>query len=105
MIAAVALTTADGRTIVDEGPGPDGKMPEPHHRAKPVQMTVTGTVRLSLFGPKGELRGALLDDGNIVRLDAKEAANFAEWLRPRATSLLAARVLRRSTARSSPRRS
>jgi hypothetical protein len=89
MIAAVALTTADGRTIVDEGPGPDGKMPEPHHRAKPVQMTVTGTVRLPLFGPKGELRGALLDDGNIVRLDAKEAANFAEWLRPRAT--LAAR--------------
>lgn len=89
MIAAVALTTADGRTIVDDGPGPDGKKREPHHRAKPGQLTVSGTVRLSLFGPKGDLRGALLDDGSMVRLDAKEAPHFAERLSPRAT--LAAR--------------
>jgi hypothetical protein len=89
MVAAVALTTADGRTIVDDGPGPDGKKRESHHNVKPGQMTVTGTVRLSLFGPKGELRGALLDDGNMVRIGAKEATHFAEWLRPRAT--LAAR--------------
>jgi hypothetical protein len=85
MLAAVALTTADGGTIIDEGPGPDGKKREPHHHVKPGQMTLTGTVRLSLFGPKGELRGALLDDGNMVRIDAKEAPHFAEWLRPRST--------------------
>jgi hypothetical protein len=89
MLAAVALTTADGGTIIDEGPGPDGKRREPHHHVKPGQMTLTGTVRLSLFGPKGELRGALLEDGNMVRIGAKEAPHFAEWLRPRAT--LAAR--------------
>jgi hypothetical protein len=89
MIAAVALTAADGRTIVDDGPGRDGKKREPHHRARPGELTVSGTVRLSLFGPKGDLRGALLDDGNMVRLGAKEAPHFAERLRPRAT--LAAR--------------
>ena len=38
---------------------------------------------------KGELRGALLVDGSMVRLDAREASHFAEWLRPRAA--LAAR--------------
>jgi hypothetical protein len=45
-------------------------------------MTVSGTVRLPLHGPKGELRGALLDDGTALRLGPKEAAAFAELLRP-----------------------
>jgi hypothetical protein len=88
MIAAVALTTADGHTIVDDGPGPDRKDKKkdaPHHRAKPGTMTVSGVVRLSLYGPKGELRGALLDDGIVVRIEAKEAPHLAEQLRPHAT--------------------
>jgi hypothetical protein len=39
---------------------------------------------MSLFGPKGELRGALLEDGNLVRLGPKEANHVANLLRPRA---------------------
>lgn len=39
-------------------------------------------MRLSLFGPKGELRGALLDDGTAVRLPPHEAEHFARLLRP-----------------------
>jgi hypothetical protein len=89
MIAAIALTTVDDRTIIDDGPGPDGKKREPRHHGKPGQMSVSGTVRLPLFGPKGDLRGALLDNGDMVRVDPKEAARFAECLQQHAT--LAAR--------------
>jgi hypothetical protein len=84
MIAAVALIAADGRAIVDNGPGPETKKDEPHRAVKSDDMTISGIARLSLFGPKGELRGAVLDDGSIVRVEAKEAPRFVELLRPRA---------------------
>jgi hypothetical protein len=80
IIAAVSLTANDGRLIVDNDPG---VVPKTAHRGgEPSMMAVAGTVRLPLFGPKGELRGALLDDGTIVRIGPKEAAQFAELLRP-----------------------
>ena len=44
-------------------------------------MEAEGIVRLSLFGPKGELRGALLEEGIVVRLGPKEAASVAGLLR------------------------
>jgi hypothetical protein len=84
MIAAVSLTTKDGQAIVDNGPAANRKQ-RPHPRGKPGKMSISGTVRLSLFGPKGELRGALLDDGAVVRIGPKEAAHFVERLRPRAS--------------------
>jgi hypothetical protein len=83
MIAAVSLTANDGTVIVDNGPGADLK--HPHQRGKPSTVAFAGTVRLPLFGPKGELRGALLDDGSIIRIEPKMAARFIEWLRPRAS--------------------
>ena len=69
-------------TIIDNGPGhEDGH--EPRHRdSKPDQLDAQGAVRLSLFGPKGELRGALLEDGTIVRIGPTEAESLAELLRP-----------------------
>ncbi|HTO62885.1 MAG TPA: hypothetical protein VMM15_16670 [Bradyrhizobium sp.] len=45
-------------------------------------MTAEGIVRLSLFGPKGELRGALLADGTSVRIGPKEAAHIKKPLAP-----------------------
>jgi transposase len=39
-------------------------------------------VRMRLFGSKGELRGALLDNGDSVRIGPKEAVHVAELLRP-----------------------
>jgi len=67
MIAAVALTAADGTAIVDHGPDRNRRdKPRKNGRgAAPVENTkVAGTVRLSLYAPRGELRGALLEDGN-----------------------------------------
>jgi len=82
MVAAVSLTaTADGRTIDDHGPDAekDDRADDP---VNPARMTVSGTVRLLLHGPKGELRGALLDDGTALRIGRKEAVAFADLLRP-----------------------
>src|SRR6476646_10864015 len=63
MIAAVALIANGGLAIVDRGPD-DGhkhkreRMPSDSGLKRRVE--AEGRVRLSLFGPKGELRGALL---------------------------------------------
>lgn len=81
IIAAVALNPSSGRTIIDNGPADDER--EAHlDGAKPSRMGAEGVVRLSLFGPKGELRGALLTDGTVVRIGPQEAASLAELLRP-----------------------
>ena len=37
---------------------------------------------MTLHGPKGDINGALLDDGAIVRLPSPEAARFAALLSP-----------------------
>jgi hypothetical protein len=81
ILAAVALTASGDETIIDNGP-PDDERAANHAGGKPGRMDAEGTVRLSLFGPKGELRGALLEDGTVVRVGPKEAASLAELLRP-----------------------
>ncbi|KMZ12312.1 hypothetical protein BHUM_04665 [Candidatus Burkholderia humilis] len=81
MIAAVSLTTKRGALILDEGPHHDGeKHHKPHVERKPMQ--ASGEVTLSLFGPKGELRGALLDDGTSLRMPPHAAAELADYLSP-----------------------
>lgn len=78
LLAAVAVTTAKDRQIIDDGPDHDREHPKVKHEP----MTTDGTVRMSLFGPKGELRGALLSDGTILRVGPKEAQHFAALLAP-----------------------
>jgi hypothetical protein len=78
LIAAVAVVAANGRHIIDGGPEHDRKHLKPDHR----KMDVRGTVRLSLFGPKGELRGALLADGTILRIGPRQAKEVAALLAP-----------------------
>src|SRR2546425_448248 len=77
MVAAVSITCADGCVIVDEGPDhkfsdatDQAEAPKPS-RAQTAQ--TAGTVRLSLYAPKGELRGVLRDDGTVLRIGPKEA--------------------------------
>lgn len=78
LLAAVAVITAGGREIVDNGPDHDRE----HPKVKHAPMAAEGTVELSLFGPKGELRGALLSDGTVLRIGPKEAGHFAALLAP-----------------------
>jgi hypothetical protein len=81
MISAVAIETEDGQRILDNGPGqPKDKKARnpqsPKHRA----MEAEGLVRRALHGPKGEVRGVLLDDGTIVRVDPHGVDAIAGWL-------------------------
>ena len=86
IIVAVALIAQGGLALVDHGP-PKGhedkeeqKLPDREPKKEPCE--TEGKVRLSLFGPKGELRGAVLDNGTIIRVGHKEATNLSEFLRP-----------------------
>ena len=81
LIAAVAVTAADGVSIIDEGPDDERE----HPKIEKKKMSAEGTVRLSLFGPKGELRGALLVDGTVIRIGPKEAKEVAKLLAPKAS--------------------
>jgi hypothetical protein len=88
MIAAVALIAADGRAIIDNGPDDKQRKDSARNSRKDrsvERLQVAGIVRLSLYAPKGELRGALLQDGSIVRIDPKEAQRFAKLLQPGAS--------------------
>ncbi len=91
IVAAVALTNANGAIITDDGPSHEDERKPDQERADHARtaMEAEGAVRLSLFGPKGELRGALLQDGTVIRIGPKEAAALVELLRP--GSLIAVR--------------
>jgi hypothetical protein len=78
LIAAVAIVAENARQVVDRGPEHDREHPKPQHR----KMEAKSKVRLSLFGPQGDLRGALLADGTILRLGPKEAKEVAGLLVP-----------------------
>ncbi|WFU38024.1 hypothetical protein QA640_26710 [Bradyrhizobium sp. CB82] len=78
LLAAVAVIATDGRQIVDNGPNHNRK----HANVRHKPMSAEGTVQMSLFGPKGELRGALLSDGTVVRIGPKEAEQVAALLAP-----------------------
>ncbi|MEX3968426.1 hypothetical protein AB4Y42_40785 [Paraburkholderia sp. EG286B] len=80
IIAAVSIAPGDRETIVDDGPGHDDE-PE-RAEAEPHPTEVAGTVVLSLHGPKGELRGALLDDGTSLRMPHHVAEEVRAYLTP-----------------------
>jgi len=74
IVAAVLLTSSSGVAILDEGPHDGKKHKKPHAEKQPME--VTGEVKLSLYGPKGELRGALLVDGTTIRMAPHAAAEL-----------------------------
>jgi hypothetical protein len=83
---AVMLVAPGGNHILDEGPdGPHRESEALPGEAIEIAKEITGTVRLSLFGPKGELRGALLEDGTVIRIGKKEAPSFTDLLKPAGT--------------------
>ncbi len=78
MVAAVAIDTPMGR-ILDEGPEAR-EDDEAFEKAKHGPMSAQGIVKRPIHGPKGETRGAVLEDGRIVRLPPHEAERFSELL-------------------------
>ena len=80
LVATVAIETADGARIIDRGPRSDREQEKASELAdasdrKPMQ--AEGVVQRALHGPKGEVRGVLLEDGRLIRLPPQEAQRFA----------------------------
>ena len=90
MVAAMAVTDdASGQTVIDNGPG--GRRPGPGGGpdrgpgAPPAPAAVgevSGKVLIALHGPRGELNGAMLEDGTALRLPPPEAARLSAMLQP-----------------------
>jgi hypothetical protein len=78
MVAAVAIDMPKGR-ILDEGP--DAREDDAaFEKAEHGPMSAQGIVKRSIHGPKGETRGAVLEDGRIIRLPPHEAERFSALL-------------------------
>jgi hypothetical protein len=92
LVQAVSITNdATGHTVVDDGPPGPGRGPVPPPPLAmgagpsgplPGLMEVQGRVRTLLHGPEGDVNGALLDDGAVLRLPPPEAYRFASLLQP-----------------------
>ena len=86
IVAASITDTNTGQTVVDNGPPPPGSRPPPPPPGMPApgseQISVQGKVQMPLYGPRGDVNGALLDDGTIVRIGPPEAYQVASLLNP-----------------------
>jgi hypothetical protein len=87
MIAAVAIEMADGNRVVDHGPPTkhrdEEKVGKHGSKRKREPMKAEGVIQRLLHGPKGEVRGALFESGDIVRLPPHEAERISQLLGPR----------------------
>lgn len=85
-VVATALTGQRGQSVVDQGPPPPGTRPPPPPPGQPTpgaQMaTVQGRILQVLHGPRGDVNGAILDDGTTLKLPPPSALQFATLLQP-----------------------
>ncbi|MGI4850233.1 MAG: hypothetical protein ACRYGK_19160 [Janthinobacterium lividum] len=99
VVGAVSVTTAAGKTIEDHGPeaGPgagkkakkddkdiEGKQAKTAEKQPkpPKQVEIHGTVARTIHGPRGEVSGALLESGEIVRLDHQGNEELLDYFQP-----------------------
>jgi hypothetical protein len=84
LVQAVSITDETaGRAVVDNGPPGPGRGPGALPRTPISGLTeVQGRVRMSLHGPRGDVNGALLEDGTVLRLPPPEADRFVDLLQP-----------------------
>ena len=107
MLAAMSVTgEASGQTVVDTGPpdgpgrgpggrpgpgpgapppggpGPAGMGPPPPPPFVGPPSEVSGKVLTVLHGPRGEVNGAMLEDGTVLRMPPPEATRLTATLAP-----------------------
>jgi hypothetical protein len=86
IVATAVADSSTNQTVVDQGPPPRGLRPRPLppgvQSPGAQQTSLNGRVQTSLYGPAGDLNGAVLYDGTIVRMPPREAYQFAGLLAP-----------------------
>lgn len=78
VLVAVAIDPAHGKRIVDKGPGADHEKPKAQDDGS--RWAYEGHIERLLHGPKGNVHGALLDDGVIVRFPPHAAPELGRLL-------------------------
>lgn len=84
IVAQEIDNTATGAQIVDRGPDPANppRRPRPDDDAALATLSAHGTVTTLLSGPRGEVNGAVLDDGSVIRFAPRAGLYYAEQLKP-----------------------
>jgi hypothetical protein len=88
VIAGVSLQAEKGDWIVDDGPPKEkGRKIKGKDREKPETMpgNASGVVQRALHGPKGEVRGVLLETGETIRFPKHEDSKIASLTKPGST--------------------
>ena len=103
MIAAVSIAPEEGARIVDAGPPENGESRKAAHKqahAARTAIEAQGVVRQVLHGPKGEVRGVLLEDGRSGRFRRMLPRRLRACWRRTSQCCCAAMASRPRTARS-----
>lgn len=81
LIARAQITTSSGEVVVqaDLPPPPPGTLPS---APALIPMTASGIVARSLFGPAGDVTGALLSDGTELRLPRPATPDLQNVMQP-----------------------
>jgi hypothetical protein len=69
------------RNVIDQGPGPGPEGNAPGADVAGMR-EVQGSIRMSLHGARGEINGALLTDGTVLRLPPDAAMSMTALLQP-----------------------
>lgn len=80
VIVAVAIERSDGAQVIDGGP-PKSSLSR-ISKYGPHKMSAAGKIRLTILTTKGRPRGALLENGVIIRMPLKLAEQIKERLQP-----------------------
>ena len=86
-VATSVTDAASNKTIVDRGPPAPGLAPPPPPppgapAAGAQNVSIQGRVQRLLRGPAGDVDGALLDDGTVLRMPAHIAYQYSTLLTP-----------------------
>jgi hypothetical protein len=80
LIQALSVTSdSSGQVVIDNGPPP---VPPQLLATASQPLQVQGRVREPLYGPRGDMNGALLDDGTQVHLPPDRAMTMSALLAP-----------------------
>jgi hypothetical protein len=81
MIHATTITNANNReSVVDTPPSPQNPPPAPNPYAR-QPMSVSGLIKVLTYAPRGEIDGAVLDNGAIVRVPPPVGMQYASLFR------------------------
>jgi hypothetical protein len=82
-VVATALTGQGGRSVIDQGPPAPGMGPPPPRlQAGEREVTMEGRVQQLLHGPRGDINGAMLDNGTTVKIPPHAWMQIASLLQP-----------------------